>query len=317
MRSFGRRLLHLVLVLVMATLFAQILTELVPGDPAITLVGESATPEQIAAVRADLGLDDNFAVRYVKWVGNALQGDLGRSLYTKEPVWTAVKDRLPVTVEITVLATILALAVALPVGVYAAARRDGLLDRASGSVASLFLSSPSFLTAPILGWLLAVKLEWVPLFGWSPLGDGLAENLKSAITPVLTVALVEMAVLSRLLRSDMVDVLDQDHVLAARAIGLPHRRVLFRYALRPASFSFVTVAAVTTGRMLGGTVIVEVFFSLPGVGKLINDAISRKDLTVVQGVVLFVGTIYVLINLALTGLYAWLDPRVRSTGRAN
>lgn len=312
MRAVGQRLLHLVGVLFLVSVSALILVDLSPGDPALEVLGPEASDEQIAFVHRELGLDKPLPTRYVEWVGDALHGDLGRSFRTKLPVAHEIRGRIPVNIELSVLALVLALLIAIPLGAYAAHVREGRFDRISSGVTSLMLSSPPFLTATILVFILSVKLKLLPVAGWTPMTEDLHQNLRHIALPVFAMAMLELSQFSRLLRSDMVDTLDQDYILAARSIGLPRRQILFRYAFRPSSISLVTVASIALGRLIGGSVIMEQIFALPGLGRLVLVAIQGKDIIVVQGVVLFVGAIYVALNMIITVLYAWLDPRIRT-----
>lgn len=315
MRAIGQRLLHLIVVLFLVSVSALLLVDIAPGDPALEVLGPEASDEQIAAIHRELGLDKSLPSRYVEWVGDALRGDLGSSFRTKVPVADEIQNRIPVNLELAVLALALSLLIAVPLGAYAAHVREGRFDRVSSGLTSIMLSSPPFLTATILVFVLSVKFRWLPVSGWTPLTKDLGDNLEHIALPVFAMTILELAQFSRLLRSDMVDTLDQDYILAARAIGLPRRQILFRYAFRPSSISLVTVAAITLGRLIGGTVIMEQIFALPGIGTLVLRAITGKDIIVVQGVVLFVGTVYVALNMLVTILYAWLDPRIRTFER--
>jgi peptide/nickel transport system permease protein len=307
-----RRIVYLVFVLVLVSMATSFILELIPGDPALTIIGPEATQEQIDAVHQRLNLDRPFIERYVRWVGNAVQGDLGSSLRTNQPVVEAIKERLPVTFQLAVLAVLVSLLISVPLGIMAAYRQDGVLDKISRMAGSAFLSSPSFLTALILVYLFSVTFQIFPVTGWARLSQGIGDNLRHAFLPVMALALHEVAVLQRLLRSDMITTLQEDYLLAARSKGLPTWHILLRHALRPSSFSLITVAGLTFGRVLGGTVIVETLFVLPGIGRYVIDGIYNKDIIAVQGTVLFIATFYVIINAAIDLAYAWLDPRVRT-----
>lgn len=315
MRAIGHRLLHLIAVLFLVSVASLLLVDMVPGDPALELLGPEASDEQIANIHRELGLDKSLPSRYVEWVGDAVRGDLGQSFRTKLPVADEIQSRIPVNLELAIGALALSLLIAIPLGAYAAHVREGRFDRLSSGATSIMLSSPPFLTATVLVFVLSVKLRWLPVAGWEPITEDLGENLRHIALPVFAMTILELAQFSRLLRADMVDVLDQDYILAARSIGLPRRKILFRYAFRPASISLVTVAAITLGRLIGGTVIMEQIFALPGIGTLVLRAITGKDIIVVQGVVLFVGSVYVALNMLVTVLYAWLDPRIRTLER--
>jgi len=303
--------LHLLVVLLLVTLFTSLLLDLTPGDPALAIIGETATPDQIIIVHKQLGLDRPFLSRYASWINKAIQGDLGTSYRTKQPVWQAIHERLPITLELAALTIFFSLLIAIPLGVITAYRQGTKLDRGVAGVTSAFFSSPPFLTALIFVYFLAVTHHIFPVTGWIPLSQSIGENLHHVFLPVASLVVVESAVFSRLLRSDMITTLQEDYVLAAKAKGLPTWQILLRHALRPSSFTLMTVAAVSLGRVLGGTVIVEQLFALPGIGLYIINAIYNKDLIAVQGAVLFVATFYVVINAVVEIAYAWLDPRIR------
>jgi peptide/nickel transport system permease protein len=304
-------MLHLLVVLFLVTLATSFLLDLTPGDPALAIIGETATPDQIAIVHKQLGLDRPFLSRYASWISKAAQGDLGTSFRTKQPVWQAIHERLPITLELAVLTIVFSLLIAIPLGVLTAYKQGTKVDRGVAGVTSALFSSPPFLTALVLVFFLAVTHHIFPVTGWIPLSQSIGENLHHVFLPVASLVVVETAVFSRLLRSDMITTLQEDFVLAAKAKGLPTWQILMRHALRPSSFTLMTVAAVALGRVLGGTVIVEQLFALPGIGLYIINAIYNKDLIAVQGAVLFVATFYVVINAVVEVAYAWLDPRIR------
>jgi len=312
-RSPLRRVATLVTVLVLVSMAAFLLLELIPGDPLATLLPEGATPEVRAQVEAAYGLDQPLWQRYLEWLGNALQGDLGRSLQSQVPVSTAILERLPVTIELAGLSIVLALAIAIPVGVYSGYRPGKALDRVATFLCSITLSVPNFLLGVLLVFVFAVNLRMLPVTGWTPLSKSVGGHIQSIVLPVVTLAAVEVVAFTRLLRNDMVATLQQDYVLAARARGLTTARILFGHALRPSSFSLVTVLGVTLGRLIGGTVIVESLFSLPGLGSLVINAISNRDYLMVQGIVLVVAVSYVLLNALVDLSYPLLDPRVRAS----
>jgi len=311
-RALKARLLHVVPVLFLVSFGSMLLIDLTPGDPAATILGDNATPAQIHELRAQLGLDRPLPVRYASWIGNIVQGDFGRSIRTQQPVLDAITERLPVTIELALLALVMALAVVIPAALYTAYRAGSRADRLGNVVSSSLLSLPSFLTALVLVYLLALRFPVFPVTGWVPFTDDPLENLRSAFLPALTLALTEMAVLTRVLRSDLIATLQEDFILSAKAKGLPTWYVLLRHALRPSSFSLVTLAGLSLGRLIGGAVIVETLFALPGIGQLLVNAILGKDAVTVQGVVLFVALVYVGLNLLTDVLYTVLDPRTRA-----
>lgn len=307
----GRRAGHVAAVLLLVTMATTLLLNLTPGDPAYVILGEHASPQQVQQVHHDLGLDRPLPVRYLAWLGAIGHGDFGTSVRTRQPVLQAIAERLPVTGELAALALLLALLASIPLGIYTAYRADGIGDRLTGFGVSLFISSPAFLTGLFLSYFLALRLGILPVTGWTPFATNPFENLHHVLLPAITLALAEVAIFTRVLRADLIATLQEDFILAARAKGLPTRRILVRHALRPSSFSLVTLAGLSLGRLLGGAVIVETLFALPGVGQLLVQSIITKDLVLVQGIVAFVALAYVVINALVDALYAYLDPRVR------
>jgi peptide/nickel transport system permease protein len=367
MRSILIRLLRLLVVLFLVSLGTFFIIELVPGDPAVAILGQDATPERIAEIHTELGLDHPIGERYVDWLQGVLRGDLGDSLVNQsQSVSDLIKQSLPVTLEIAFLALVMSLVIAIPTALISAAKADGAFDRGTTLLTSALISIPTFLAALLLAYFFvfeqavprwtflvlgligaaamlrsslprdgegfrlwfvlgAVVLAGIGLaiWNWFPNFDrtgfiritaeeGVRENLKSAFLPALSLALAEAAVFTRLLRSDLIATLQEDFILSARATGVPSRRLLVVHALRPSSFSLITVAGVSLGRLIGGTVIVETVFGLPGMGRLIvNSGVLNSDYTIVQGGVLVIAVFYVLINAAVDGAYVLLDPRVR------
>jgi peptide/nickel transport system permease protein len=307
----GRRVGHIAAVLLLVTMATTLLLNLTPGDPAYVILGEQATPQQVQQVHHDLGLDRPFLVRYLGWLGAVGHGDFGTSIRTRQPVLEAISERLPVTGELAALALLLALLASVPLGIYTAYRADGIGDRLTGAGVSLFISSPAFLTGLFLSFFLALRVGIFPVTGWTPFATDPLENLHHVLLPAITLALSEVAIFTRVLRADLIATLQEDFILAARAKGLSTWRILVRHALRPSSFSLVTLAGLSLGRLLGGAVIVETLFALPGVGQLVVQSIITKDLVLVQGIVAFVALAYVVINALVDALYAYLDPRVR------
>ncbi len=247
-----------------------------------------------------LGLDEPVLQRYLDWLGDLVHGDLGRSYRTNEPVTRMITERLPVTGEIVLLTILLSLLLAIPIGIYSAYRANGLFDQGWALLSSLFISFPPFVSSLALVFVMALTLGWLPATGWSDLGDGLADNLRYVALPVITLALYELPQYARILRADMVATLQEDFILSARAKGVPVRRILLRHALRPSSVSLLTLASLSIGRLIGGAVIVESIFAVPGVGQLIVVNIQSRDVVVVQGVVMFVALVYVVINSSST-----------------
>ncbi len=307
----ARRLLYLVPVLLAVSLLTFLIASLLPGDLAYTILGDQATPEKVAALRHDMGLDQPIWWRYLSWLGNVLQGDFGRSFRTGQTVLQAVAERLPVSLELMLLAQLGALTIGIPLAIACAVRSGSAFDRFMTGSAFSMLSVPAFLSAILLIYLFAVELRWLPATGYIPFHEDPVGNLRCFLLPALTLALGEWPVLMRVLRSDMIATLQEDYIAMARAKGLKPSRILLVHALKPSSLTLVTVTGINIGRLIGGTVIVESIFALPGIGRLLLGAIFTRDLIILQGVVLIVALGYVLINFVVDLLYAVLDPRIR------
>ncbi len=312
----GKVILHRLMRL-LATLFAVTfltfsMVSLLPGDPVDVILGQvERTPELEERVRSDLGLDRPFLARYASWLGDSLQGDLGESYINGQEVNQLIKDRVPVTAQLAFMAIVMAVVAAVPIGVLGAYKQGKWQDTVSSAAVQVALSIPNFITAIFFVWIFSVKLGWLPNSNWVRLGDGLVENLKRAIMPATALALTQMAIFSRLVRADMIATLQENYVLAARAKGLSNRYILMRHALRPSSLSLMTIIGINFGALLGGTVIIETLFAIPGLGFGLINAISRRDILVIQGITVFVATVYVVINTVVDLLYTVIDPRIR------
>jgi len=311
----GRRVLHLLPVLLAVTLLTFLVASLLPGDLAMAMLGDQATPENVAALRAKLGLDLPAWQRYLHWLAGVAVGDFGQSQRTGEMVLHAIASRLPVSIELMLLAQAGALLVGVPLGILCAAKANSLLDRALSGAAFGLLSMPPFMLAILLIFAFSVHLGLLPATGYTPFSQDPAANLVSMALPAASLALVEWPVMMRIVRSDMIGTLQEDFIAMARAKGLKRRRILFVHALKPSSFTLVTVTGLNVGRLIGGALIIETIFALPGLGRLLVEAIYTRDFIVLQGGVLFVAVAYVLVNFAVDLLYVVLDPRVRH-GRA-
>ena len=311
----GRRLLYLLPVLFAVTLLTFLIASLLPGDLASTMLGDQATPEKVAALRAQMGLDRPIWERYGIWLWDVLQGNLGRSFRTGETVWAAVTDRLPVSLELMAMTVALSLVIAIPLAIFCAVKSGTAVDRFFTGLAFGKLSLPSYMVAILLIYLFAVELNWLPATGWVPFHEDPVGNLRSFILPALTLAFAEWPVLMRVLRSDMIATLQEDYIAMAKAKGLRPARILLVHALKPRSLTLVTVAGINIGRLIGGALIVETIFALPGIGRLLVGAIYARDFIILQGVVLFVAAGFVMVNFIVDMLYAVLDPRIRH-GRA-
>ncbi len=307
----ARRLLYLLPVLLAVSLLTFLIASLLPGDLAYVILGDQATPEKVEALRHDMGLDEPIWWRYLSWLGHVLEGDFGRSFRTGQTVWQAVSERLPVSVELMLLAEIAGLAIGVPLAIACAVRSGGAFDQFMTGSAFGMLSVPTFLSAILLIYLFAVELHWLPATGYVPLAEDPVANLRFMVLPALTLALAEWPGIMRVLRSDMIATLQEDYIALARAKGLKASRILFVHALKPSSLTLITITGINIGRLIGGALIVETIFALPGIGRLLVGAIYTRDLVILQGVVLFVAGGFVLMNFIVDLLYAVLDPRLR------
>jgi peptide/nickel transport system permease protein len=313
LRTVVTRLLLLIPVLIIVSFGTFILVDLVPGDPAVHVLGPNSTGDEYLRVREEMGLNEPLLSRYWDWASDALHLDLGRNLVPpSQSVSTVLWKAFPVNIELALLALGMALVTSIPLAMWSAYRAGGRFDRVvSGSMFGI-ISVPSFLGGIILLLMFAINWRIFPLGQWArPTEEGWIENLKHAFLPALTLALTEIAVFTRLLRGDMMATLQEDYILAARAKGMPTWHILVREALRPSSFSLLTLAGVSLGRLIGGTVIVEQLFTLPGVGRQVVAAAVSSDYKVVQGGVLIFALVYLLLNLIVDLTYAYLDPRIR------
>lgn len=310
-----KKLLAMVSVLVAVSFLTFGATALLPGCVECQMAGvEGLDEDELADIRTDLRLDEPILTRYGAWLGDAVTGDLGRSYRTQQTVVDAVGERLPVTLELVALSLVLSLAISIPLGTLSAYRAGGVVDRLITGASFGVLAIPGFVLAILLVYLFAVELGWFPASGWTPLTADPVDNVRSAFMPALAMATTNVAIFTRLLRSDMISTLQEDYVAAARAKGLPPRRILVRHCLRPSSFSLLTVAGLAVGNLLGGAVIVEQLFALPGLGRLLLTSIGQRDLVMVQGVVLVITVAFVVVNSLVDMLYAGLDPRLRRAG---
>ncbi|MEO8697285.1 MAG: ABC transporter permease, partial [Acidimicrobiales bacterium] len=306
MKYLLRRLAYLVAILLAVTFTVSALLELLPGDAAVAVAGENASPEQVQIVRERLNLDRPLVTRYVDWLSHAARGDLGQSLRNDEKVTHELRLKLPITLEVVILAQLSALAFAFVTACFISVKRNSVADGAATVGSFAFISLPQFVLGVLLIYFFAVKLEWLPVSGFSPIKDGLWNNLQSVALPVFTVAADPAAIYQRLLRHDIGKTLQEDYITMAHAKGLSPTRVLLRHTIRPSLFSTTTLAGIITARMIGGSVIVESLFGLPGLGRLLVEAINARDYVVVQGVVALVAAGYVVINAAVDILYGFL-----------
>lgn len=310
-RLVRRKLLHLVPVVLLVTFAATALSDLLPGSPGSAILGQGATPEEVAAFDARHGYDLPLLQRYVSWLGGLVTGDLGESVRNGLPVTEILLQRLPVTLQVAVLALGISLAISVPLALLAAIRPGGTVDRLLTGAASVLISIPSFLAALLLLYLLSYSLGWFPTSGWYSPGAGPVDRLSHMLLPAASLAAVEAPIFLRILRSDVIATLQEDYILAARSKGLSASYTLVRHALRPSMFSLATVAGLSFGRLIGGSIVVEFLFALPGVGNLVVQSIHNQDIPVVQGIVVFTALAYIAVNTLVDLTYAAIDPRVR------
>jgi peptide/nickel transport system permease protein len=306
-----KRLIETVPVLFLVSLIIFYLVHLTPGDPALLMLGEEATPDKLATLRHQLALDQPIPVQYGIWLSNVMRGDLGRSVRTQQPVVEAIAERLPPTMELTILAMIISLCIAMPTGIISAVRRNSALDFASTTVSLFGISMPNFFLAILLIFVFALKLRWLPPIGYTPITADWIANLKGMILPALTLGAATAAVISRQLRSSLLEVLSQEYIRTAQAKGLAERMIVLGHGMKNALIPVATVIGLQIGALLGGAIITESIFVLPGVGRLLVDSIFARDFPLVQGAVLFLALVYLFANLAVDVVYVFLDPRIR------
>ena len=304
------------LLLVLPTIFVPlvivfILLRLSPGDPAGQILGDQATPEQVAALRHDLGLDRALPVQFVFWLKNILTLHLGDSLFFHQPVASLIPSYALVTFEVAIVALALALLLGVGAGVLAALKSGTVVDRGLVASAVLGVSIPEFWLALLLIFLFAVTLRWLPVSGYIPLSQGFLASAATIALPAIALGIRQSALIARMMRSAMLDVLDEPYITTARAQGLDERVVIGRYALRTAAIPVVTVAGLSASYLLSGAIAIELIFSLPGLGRLLVDAVARRDYPVVEGAALAIALMLAILNLVVDLLYVWLDPRVR------
>jgi peptide/nickel transport system permease protein len=306
-----RRLFATIVVMAVVAFVVFLLLYLTPGDPAAILAGDAATSEDIRKIREKLGLDDPFLERFGQWLGRLVRGDLGVSIFTNLPVTHLIGQRIEPTLSLTFCTLVISVLVAVPLGVVAAARAGSWLDRAVMAFSVAGFSVPVFVLAYILIMVFSIELEWLPVQGYRPIREGLWEWARHLILPSLALGTVYIALIARMTRAAMLDVLAQDYVRTAQAKGLAPAAVLIRHALKNAAVPIATVIGIGIALLIGGAIVTETVFALPGVGRLTVDAILRRDYPIIQGVVLMFSAAYVLINLAVDLSYMFFDPRIR------
>jgi peptide/nickel transport system permease protein len=312
----AKRVVLFVPTLILVTAFVFLILRIVPGDPAIMLLqgadaDEEYTLEELNAMRAKLGTDRPMYIQYGDWVWKMLRLDFGSSYFYNNPVSEQVVKKFPITLELTVLATLLASVVAVPLGVLSAIKQDTLGDYAARLITIAGIALPNFWVAIMLIFLLVMWFNWLPPLGYTDLWEQPGTNLQQLIFPAVALGFSNMAFIARVTRSAMLEVFREDYIRTARSKGLGERAVIYRHALKNALLPVVTVSGYEFGRLIGGTVIIEVIFSVPGVGRLLIDSIFHRDFPMIQAIVMIIAVIVLALNVALDLIYAWLNPRIR------
>jgi peptide/nickel transport system permease protein len=306
-----RRLLATLPVMFIVALFVFSLLYIAPGDPAAILAGDQATAAEVERIRQSLGLDRPFLLRFVEWVSQIARADFGTSIFTNQPVSTLIAQRLEPTFSIMGLTIILAVLIAVPMGVLAAWWQGGIIDRAIMILAVVGFSIPVFVVGYLLAYFFAVVLEWLPVQGYTPIAEGFGPWLQGILLPSTALSFIYIALIARVTRASMLDVLEQDYIRTARAKGINQRAILFIHALKNAAVPIVTVIGLGVALLIGGAVVTESVFAIPGLGRLTVDAILQRDYPVLQALVLLFSFVFVLVNLAVDLVYILVDPRVR------
>jgi len=306
-----RRVLSTIPVMAIVALFVFSLLYIAPGDPAAIIAGDQATPADVDRIRAGLGLDRPFLIRFGEWVWHVLNGDLGVSIFTNLPVTRMIQQRLEPTMSLMILTLILSISIAVPAGVLAAWKQGTWIDRLIMIFAVFGFSVPVFVVGYILAYVFALQLDWFPVQGYTPIAKGFGPWLNNLVLPSVALGGVYIALIARITRATMLEVLSQDYVRTAKAKGVGSRTILFLHALKNAAVPIVTVIGIGVALLIGGAVVTESVFAIPGLGRLVVDAILRRDYPVIQGVVLLFSFVYVLVNLGVDLLYTAFDPRIR------
>ncbi|MCC7272917.1 MAG: ABC transporter permease [Alphaproteobacteria bacterium] len=312
-RYILRRLAETLPTLLIVSLIVFLLAHLAPGDPAARMLGSYATSAEIAKAREEMGFDRSVVVQYAAWLVRAVQGDLGRSINSGLPVLETIADRLPRTFSLALLSLLVSILIGVPLGILAAIRQNTIWDQASMSFCLIGLSIPDFVAGLLLVLVFSVELNLLPSIGYAPLAQGFGDWLGHLAMPSFSLGFLMSAVTARMTRSSVLDVLRQDYVLTARAKGMSETRVVGIHVLKSAMIPVLTVIGINLGAVFRGAVVIETLFALPGIGRLMITGIEFRDYPVIQGCLLSIVTIYILINLIVDLLYAWLDPRIRYT----
>jgi peptide/nickel transport system permease protein len=306
-----RRVLATIPVMAVVALFVFSLLYIAPGDPAAVIAGDQATPQDVERIRESLGLDRPYLVRFGAWVWDIARGDLGVSIFTNLPVSRMIQQRIEPTLSLMIVTLILAITLAVPMGVVAAWKQGTLIDRAVMAFAVLGFSVPVFVVGYLLAYYFALEWDLLPVQGYTPFAEGFWPWIENLILPAIALGSVYIALIARITRATMLEVLQQDYIRTARAKGVGQRSILFVHALKNAAVPIVTVIGIGIALLIGGAVVTESVFAIPGLGRLTVDAILRRDYPVIQGVILLFSFVYVLVNLAVDLLYTLFDPRIR------
>jgi len=306
-----RRILATLPVMGIVALFVFSLLYIAPGDPAVMIAGDQATPEDVERIRQGLGLDRPFLIQFGSWLWHILHGDLGTSIFTNLPVSALIAQRIEPTLSLMSLTLVLTILIAVPLGVVAAWKAGSWIDRTIMAFAVFAFSLPVFVVGYVLAYVFALQFEWLPVQGYTPLSNGVWPWLQNLILPAMALGSVYTALIARITRASMLEVLQQDYVRTARAKGLDQSSILFIHALKNAAVPIVTVIGIGIALLIGGSIVTESVFAIPGLGRLTIDAILRRDYPVIQGIVLLFSFVYVLVNLLVDVTYTLVDPRIR------
>jgi peptide/nickel transport system permease protein len=306
-----RRLLSMLPVMAVVAVFVFLLLHLAPGDPAAIIAGDNATPDNIAMIRERLGLDEPLWKQFLVWIWSLLQGDLGRSMFWNEPVMKLVAQRAEPTISLALTTLAVAVVIAVSLGILAAAKAATAVDRIIMGFAVMGFSVPVFVVGYVLIYVFAIQLKWLPVQGYTPIADGLVPWLRNLVLPSVALGMAYVALIARITRATMLEVLSEDYMRTARAKGVARRPMLLKHAFKNAAVPVVTVIGIGVALLIGGVVITETVFNIPGIGRLVVDAIARRDYPIIQGVIMLFAGIYVLVNLVVDLSYTLFDPRIR------
>jgi peptide/nickel transport system permease protein len=310
-----KRVLSIIPVLIIVSIIVFTLIHLIPGDPARTILGQEASGEQIENLREEMGLNKSIVTQYFVWITGIFKGDLGTSYFSNQPVSEILFQYLGATLSLAIYAQILALVIAIPLGILAARKKGTIIDQILTSASLFGISLPSFLSGLFLVMIFGVLLKWLPVAGYKPLDQGIIEHIKYLTLPAVSLGLLQAALITRMTRSSMLEILGQNFIRTAKAKGAKEQRIIYYHALRNAFIPILTVIGQSFASLVAGAAVVETIFNIPGIGQLIVNSVTRRDYSVIQGIVLFITVCYVFINLFIDVLYSIIDPRVRLSSK--